>query len=115
MKRLLCTFGIIAILSLALPALLSARGTRYFINWPKDYIGPVYVVVYDIKCHPPYERQDKFTIWVTWGDKTKAYKIGNRGNYTLKFYKYERCDGPMIVSGNAAWFRIRYSMTPPWI
>ncbi len=114
MKRI-CPWLIAAILVIALPALCSARGTRYIINWPEGHIGPVYVQVYDIRCMPPFEVVDRFKVWVTWGKHTKCYEIGNRGTYVLMFYKYDHCPGPMVISGNAASFRIRYSLCPPWI
>jgi hypothetical protein len=115
MKRRVFLTVVLAIGVLLVPALCSARGTRYFINWPKPYVGPVYVQIYDIRCNPPYELLDRFCVWVTWGNKTKRYDIGNRGTYLLQLYKYEDCTEPMIVSGNAASFRIRYSISPPWI
>ena len=104
-----------AIFVIALPALCCARGTRYIIDWPEGYIGPVYVQVFDIRCTPPYTVLDKFKVWVTWGKHTKCYEIGNRGVYVLQFYKYENAPGPMIISGNGQSFRIRYSICPPWI
>ncbi|MBM3298725.1 MAG: hypothetical protein FJY85_02080, partial [Deltaproteobacteria bacterium] len=79
------------------------------------HIGPVFVQVYDIRYHFPFERLDNFKIWVTWGNQTKCYDIGNRGTYLLTLYKDQYCKGPMIISGNVASFRIRYSMVPPWI
>ena len=100
---------------LLLPALCQARATRYFIDWPQPYIGPVYIQIYDIRCNAPYEILDRFCVWITWGDKTKRYDIGNRGTYLLQLYKYEHCTEPMIITGNAASFRIRYSICPPWI
>jgi hypothetical protein len=104
-----------ALIVIILPTMSMAKGTRYFITWPYGHIGPVYVQVYDISCNPPYELLDRFKIWVTWDRKTACYDIGNQGNYLLKFYKYEHNKGPMIVSGNAASFRVRYSLVPPWI
>jgi len=107
---------LIAVLSLAvIPPSSWARGTRYFVNWPEGHIGPVFVQVYDIRYHFPFERLDNFKIWVTWGNQTKCYDIGNRGTYLLTLYKDQYCKGPMIISGNVASFRIRYSMVPPWI
>jgi hypothetical protein len=108
-------FLILLLIIAAVPATLSARGTRYFIDWPRDHIGPVYVQVYDIRPNPPYEKLDEFKVWVTWGDETKCYEIGNLGTYTLQMYKYDYCRGPMIISGNAAFFRVRYGLVPPWI
>lgn len=103
------------LLVLLVVATAHARGTRYFIAWPKNHIGPVYVQIFDIRCNAPYELLDRFKVWVTWGDKTKCYEIGNFGTYTIKMYKkdYEMC--PMMISGVAASFKIRYSLTPPWI
>jgi len=75
----------------------------------------VYVQVYDIRCNPPYEVLDRFRVWVTWDKETKCYDIGNIGVYTLKFYKYKYDKTPMIISGNAASFKIRYMLCPPWI
>lgn len=92
-----------------------ARGTRYFIAWPSYHLGPVYVQIYDIQCNPPYETLDRFQIWVTWDGQTACYKVGNVGTYLFKFYKHEYHKGPMIVFGNAASFRVRYSLSPPWI
>lgn len=115
MKKWICLFVIAALMGALIAGLAYARGTRYLIKWPTDHIGPVYVQVYDIKCNPPYERLEEFRVWVTWEKQTKCYRIGNRGSYTLKFYKYDRCKGPMIVSGNAASFKVRYSLCPPWI
>ena len=115
MKKWILSSALIAVMALSLPAISSARGTRYFINWPEGHIGPVYVQVFDIRCNNPYEVLDRFKVWVTWGNKTKCYEIGNRGTYTLKFYKYHYHTGPMIVSGNASSFKIRYSLAPPWI
>jgi len=54
-------------------------------------------------------------VWVTWDKETKCYDIGNIGVYTLKFYKYKYDKTPMIISGNAASFKIRYMLCPPWI
>jgi hypothetical protein len=105
----------VALILVAIPVLCWARGTRYMINWPEQHIGPVFVQVYDIRCNNPYEVVDKFKIWVTWGNQTKCYDIDNRGTYNLQFYKYDHSKGPMIVSGNASSFRIRYSLVPPWI
>lgn len=115
MKKWICCTALVAAIIATLPAISSARGTRYFIDWPAGHIGPVYVQVYDIRCNIPYELLDRFKVWVTWGKETKCYEIGNRGTYTLMFYKYHYRPGPMIVSGNAASFRIRYSLVPPWI
>lgn len=92
-----------------------ARGTRYVINWPEGHVGPVYVQVYDIRCTYPYELLEDFKVWVTWDCMTKCYEIGNKGTYLLKFYKDQHCKGPMVISGNASSFRIRYSIAPPWI
>jgi hypothetical protein len=92
-----------------------ARGTRYMIQWPEGHVGPVYVQVYDIRCTPPYETLDNFKVWVSWDKETKSYVIGNNGTYLLKMYKYDYHKGPMIISGNASSFRIRYSLVPPWI
>jgi uncharacterized protein (DUF2141 family) len=110
-KLILLALALIALL----PTLSQARGTRYVINWPEGYVGPVYVQVYDIRCTFPYELLDEFKVWVTWDCMTKCYKIGNRGTYLLSFYKDKNCKGPMVISGNASSFRIRYSMAPPWI
>jgi hypothetical protein len=115
MKRWIWRSVILVMALAVIPAISWARGTRYVINWPENYVGPVYVQVFDIRCNPPYEFVDRFKVWVTWGKETKAYEIGNFGTYTLKFYKYDFCKGPMIVSGNAASFRIRYTLCPPWI
>ncbi len=106
---------ILAIIALMLPSLSHARGTRYFVDWPEGHIGPVYVMVYDIRCNPPFQVLDRFKVWVTWGHNTKCYEIGNQGSYVLKFYKDEYCKGPMIISANASSFRIRYGIAPPWI
>jgi hypothetical protein len=115
MKKWISRSAVLALILLMIPAASWARGTRYFINWPENHVGPVYVQVYDIRCHPPFELVDRFKVWVTWGDETKCYDIGNRGTYTLTLYKYPKCKGPMMVSGNIASFRIRYSLCPPWI
>ncbi len=115
MKKWICAALIAALMVTAFAVLSWARGTRYIINWPKPYIGPVYVQVYDIRVNNPYTVLEKATVWVTWGKQTKAFFLGNRGSYTLKMYKHEYCRGPMILSGNVASFKIRYSMTPPWI
>ena len=115
MSKWICRSIVLVSIIIVLPTLSWARGTRYFINWPEGYVGPVYVQVFDIRCNPPYTLLDRFKVWVTWDNQTKCYDIGNRGTYVLKFYKYEQCKGPMIVSGNASSFRIRYSLTPPWI
>jgi hypothetical protein len=105
----------IALIVFSVPAVSWARGTQYLINWPQNHFGPVYVQIYDIRCYEPYERLDRFKVWVTWGNQTKCYDIGNRGTYVLKFYKYPEAHGPMIVAGNASSFKIRYSLVPPWI
>ncbi len=115
MKKRICLWIAVIILILTLPALTWARGTRYLINWPEEHIGLVYVQIYDIRCILPYELLDDFKVWVTWGKQTKCYQIGNQGTYVLQFYKYENCKGPMIISGNAHSFKIRYSLAPPWI
>ncbi len=115
MTKRVFLIAVLAFGVLFFPALGSARGTKYFINWPQPYIGPVYVQIYDIRCNTPYELLDRFCVWITWGNKTKRYDIGNSGTYTLQLYKYEHHTGPMIVAGNAASFRIRYSICPPWI
>ena len=115
MKKWIGYTALIALLVIALPAVSAARGTRYFITWPKHHIGPVYVQVYDIRCNPPYEVLDRFRVLVTWDKETKCYDIGNIGVYTLKFYKYKYDKTPMIISGNAASFKIRYMLCPPWI
>ncbi len=106
---------VIALLVLSVPVISWARGTEYLINWPQNHYGPVYVQIYDIRCYAPYELLDRFKVWVTWGNQTKCYEIGNRGTYLLKFYKYDACEGPMIVAGNASSFKIRYSLVPPWL
>jgi hypothetical protein len=106
---------VVALVILLMPAVAAARGTRYFINWPACHVGPVYVQVYDIRPTPPFEQLDAFKVWVTYGKQTKCYDIGNRGTYTLKLYKYDFDKGPMMISGNASSFRIRYSLVPPWI
>lgn len=100
---------------LCLPVLSWPRGTQYLINWPANHTGPVYVQIYDIRCYEPYELEDRFKVWVTWGDQTKCYDIGNRGTYVLKLYKYDYYRGPMIIAGRASSFKIRYSLVPPWI
>ena len=115
MKKWICVAVILVVMVTAFSALCWARGTRYLIDWPKQYIGPVYVQVYDIRVTPPIELLEKFTVWVTWGDQTKAYVIGNRGTFMLKMYKFDYCRGPMIISGNASSFKVRYGMVPPWI
>ncbi len=115
MRKWLSCLMILAMLLIVLPNLSSARGTRYMINWPKGHIGPVYVQIYDIRCNPPYELIERFKVWITWDKQTKCYEMGNRGTYTLMFYKYSHHLGPMIISGNAASFKIRYTMIPPWI
>jgi hypothetical protein len=106
---------LLLLILLVIPSLSFARGTRYMIKWPEGHIGPVYVQVYDIRCNFPYTLLDRFKVWVTWGDKTKCYDIGNLGTYNLQFYKDHNCTGPMIISGNCDSFRIRYSLCPPWI
>lgn len=115
MRKTILASLLIVIMTLSFCALSWARGTRYVIQWPKPYIGPVYVQIYDLRFNPPITNRDEFKVWVTWGKKTKAYYFGNRGSYLIKMYKYEYYDEPMIISGNAASFKIRYSMTPPWI
>lgn len=115
MKRWICRLVFVGLLAVVLPVICAARGTRYIINWPKGHIGPVYVQVYDIRAHPPFELVDRFKVWVTWDKQTKCYDIGNWGTYTLKFYKYDYHKCPMIISGNGSSFRIRYSLCPPWI
>jgi hypothetical protein len=115
MKRLICRSIIVFLIVMIVPATTWARGTRYVINWPEGHVGPVYVQVFDIRCHYPYELLDRFKVWVSWDKETKCYDIGNRGTYLLQMYKYDHCKGPMIISGNGASFQIRYSMTPPWI
>jgi len=115
MRKWIVLASALAVIVAALQTDSFARGTRYFINWPEQHIGPVFVQVYDIRCQAPYELTDRFKVWVTWGKETKCYDIGNRGTYTLQIYKNEHCKGPMIVSGNASSFRIRYSLVPPWI
>ena len=115
MKRRILSVVLAFIIIALVPALSPARGTRYVINWPEGHVGPVYVQVYDIRCTFPYELLDEFKVWVTWDSMTKCYKIGNRGTYLLKFYKDKYCKGPMVISGNASSFRIRYSIAPPWI
>jgi hypothetical protein len=106
---------VIALIVLSVPAVSWARGTQYFINWPQNHYGPVYVQIYDIRCYAPYELLDRFKVWVTWGNQTKCYDIGNRGTYVLKFFKYDAGEAPMIVAGNASSFKIRYSLVPPWL
>lgn len=115
MKKLIlsATIGVLIMALVVVPA--SARGTRYFINWPEGHVGPVYVQIYDIRVTPPYELLEDFKVWITWDQQTKCYEIGNRGFYTIKTYKYDYCKGPMMVSGNASSFKIRYSLCPPWI
>jgi hypothetical protein len=115
MKKLIISLLTAACIMCLAPGISSARGTRYVIAWPEGHIGPVYVQVFDIRVCPPYDVLDNFKVWVTWGDKTKCYDIGNKGVYTLQFYKYDYCADPMIISGNAGSFQIRYGMTPPWI
>jgi hypothetical protein len=115
MKKRLYLILVIGFLMISVPGPASARGTRYFVNWPAGHIGPVYVQIYDIRCNPPYELLDRFRVWVTWENETKCYDIENRGSYTLKLYKYRHQTCPMIISGIAASFKIRYSMVPPWI
>lgn len=113
MRKWLSRLMAIALLVLILPTFSYARGTRYFINWPKGHIGPVFVQVYDIRCNYPFELTERFKVWVTWGNQTKCYDIGNLGTYTIMLYKYKHHKGPMIISGNASSFKIRYSMIPP--
>jgi hypothetical protein len=115
MKKAFSTWSLIALILILIPVAASARGTQYSIAWPEGHIGPVYVQIYDIRVNPPYERLEDFKVWVTWDKQTKCYVIGNRGVYTLKLYKYDYHKAPMIVSGNAASFKIRYSLCPPWI
>lgn len=115
MKKWTLRTLVVALAIMLLPSLASARGTRYIIAWPDGHVGPVFVQVYDIRCNPPYELLDEFKVWVTWGNQTKCYNIGNRGTYLLTFYKDQYCKGPMIVSGTASSFKIRYSLVPPWI
>jgi hypothetical protein len=115
MKRRIWIIAVLALIVMALPTASMARGTRYFIKWPEGHIGPVFVQIYDIRPTPPYELLDRFKVWITWGKETKCFDIGNRGTYTLQLYKYDYCKGPMIISGNASSFRIRYSLVPPWI
>ena len=106
---------IVTVAIIILPSICSARGTRHVINWPYGHLGPVYVQVYDIRCNPPYELLDQFKVWVTWDGQTACYDIGNRGTYLLKLYKNAYGKGPTMIWGNAASFRIRYSLAPPWI
>jgi hypothetical protein len=115
MRKRLSRLLAIAILILILPSMSYARGTRYIINWPKGHIGPIYLQVFDIRCHRPFELIERFKVWVTWGKQTKCYDMGNYGVYTIMLYKYKHNPGPMIISGNAASFKIRYGMIPPWI
>ena len=115
MNKWICRLVVAAAIAAIIPAVAWAHGTRYVINWPAGHVGPVYVQIFDIRCHAPYELLDQFKVWVTWDKGTKCYEIGNRGTYLLSFYKYENCKGPMIISGNASSFRIRYSIAPPWI
>lgn len=115
MKKWIRCAIVLALITIVFPCVCMARGTRYVINWPYGHIGPVYVQVYDIWCNPPYELPDRFKVWVNWDDQTACYDVGNRGTYLLKFYKNAFAKGPMIISGNSAGFRIRYSLTPPWI
>ncbi|HMK35482.1 MAG TPA: hypothetical protein VK463_10470 [Desulfomonilaceae bacterium] len=115
MNRWIRRSVIVALFVLLLPALSFARGTRYFIDWPACHVGPVYVQIYDIRVTPPFELWDRFKVWVTWDNQTKCYDIGDRGTYLLKLYKSDFNKGPMIISGNASSFRIRYSLVPPWI
>jgi hypothetical protein len=115
MKRLIVIAVLLCLTMVSAVNSAFARGTRYFVNWPDAHSGPVYVQIYDIRVNPPYEVIDKFKVWVTWGNQTKCYEIGNYGYYTLKFYKNDYHKGPMIISGNAASFKIRYSLVPPWI
>lgn len=115
MKKWICRALFVALVLLVLPSMALARGTRYTIAWPEGHIGPVWVQVYDIRVNPPYTLIDRFKVWVTWGRETKCYDIGNYGTYTLQFYKSRYCPGPMIISGNVSSFKIRYSLTPPWI
>jgi hypothetical protein len=106
---------ILLIVLVAWPSLAGALGTAYVIHWPQNHVGPVYVQVHEISCTPPYELTDRFTVHVTWGDRTVCYPIGNTGTYVFQFYKYDNTTGPMIVAGNCSSFRIRYSLVPPWI
>jgi len=115
MRRWISRLILCTLILASIPSLSAARGTRYFVNWPENHIGLVYVQVYDIRCYEPYELLDRFKVWVTWDNQTKCYDIGNRGTYLLTFYKYQHCKSPMIISGNAASFKIRYSLVPPWI
>ncbi len=115
MSKWICRLVVAAAIVAIIPAVAWPRGARYVINWPEGHVGPVYVQVFDIRCNYPYELLDRFKVWVTWDKETKCYKIGNRGTYLLTFHKNENCKGPMIISGNAASFRIRYSICPPWI
>ncbi len=115
MKTAGARWTLLTLVIILIPILAYARGTRYFITWPEGHIGPVYVQVFDIRVHEPYELLEDFKVWVTWDNQTKCYDIGNNGVYTIKMYKYDYCKGPMIVSGNAASFKIRYMLSPPWI
>jgi hypothetical protein len=115
MKRWIWISLFTAVTVIGFPVVSAAKGTRYFIDWPKGHIGPVFVQVYDIRCNPPFEKLDRFKVWVTWDKETKCYEIGNWGTYTLQFYKYDYHKCPMIISGTAASFKIRYSLVPPWI
>lgn len=115
MKRWMTALFVIILTVALLSTVCWARGTRYVINWPEGHIGPVFVQVYDIRCCWPYQKLDNFKVWVTWGLQTKCYEIGNRGTYLLKFYKDQYYEGPMVLSGNASSFKIRYSIAPPWI
>jgi hypothetical protein len=115
MKKRLSYCLLLALILAVIPTLSQARGTRYFINWPTNHIGPVYVQIYDMQFTNPYEYVDNFKVWVTWDCQTKCYDVGTFGTFTLKFYKYEHCKGPMIITGNTSTFKIRYSLCPPWI
>jgi hypothetical protein len=116
MDRWITRSLLVALIVLAVPAMSLARGTQYMINWPHNHYGPVYVQIFDVRCYEPFERLDNFKVWVTWGQQTKCYDIGNRGSYVLKIYKYPIYnDCPMIIAGNASSFKIRYSLVPPWI
>jgi hypothetical protein len=115
MKKWIARLIVIALVVLCIPVSSWPRGTEYNIQWPENHVGPVYVQVYDVRCYAPYELLEQFKVWVTWGNQTKCYQVGNRGTYVLKFYKYPYHKGPMILVGNASSFKIRYSLCPPWI
>ena len=62
MKKRLSYCLLLAVILTVVPTLSQARGTRYFVNWPTNHIGPVYVQIYDMQFTNPYEYVDNFNV-----------------------------------------------------